>query len=417
MFALVDGNNFYASCEQVFQPELRGQPLVVLSNCDGCAIARSAQARALGITMGQPAHELSSLVRSHGLKMRSANFPLYGDMSARMVAILRDMAPRLEVYSIDESFLDLTVVPSPVDLAWALRERIMRWIGIPTCVGLGPTKTLAKVANKLAKAGAGVVDVTDLDVRAKALADFPVADLWGVGQRWAAKLALLGITTAAALRDAPPGMVRSQFGVVLARTQRELQGATCLILEDSLPDRKQIMVSRSFGKRVEDHQVVAQAVATFTDLACEKLRRRERVAASVWVFANTDSFRQDLPQHHPSGMQSFAVATSDTRVVQCVVSDLLRRLLRNGYAYKRAGVALLDLANPDELTSGLFARPMGNASALMSTLDKINQRFGRGSIGLAASSGCASPPQWAARQHHLSPRFSTRLDALPRARC
>jgi DNA polymerase V len=416
VFALVDGNNFYASCEQIFQIKLRGKPLVVLSNNDGCAIARSAEAKALGIKMGQPAHELKQLVRDHGLLMRSANFTLYGDISARIVSILRAEAPRVEVYSIDESFIDLSGIRNREPFCRDLRERIRRWTGIPNCIGIGPTKTLAKLANKIAKKGAGVVDVNDLAKRVAALEHYPAEDLWGVGRRWAAKLAARGITTAAHLRDAPPDDILGAFGVTLARTQRELQGHPCMELEEVEPDRQQIMVSRSFGQRVEDHEAIAEAVATFAVRACEKLRKRELVTSAIWVFTNTDTFRPELKQHHPSRSTSLPVATADTRVVLTVVRRLMRDMLREGRAYKRAGVVLMDLARPDELQTDLFAPPTIGSDALMATLDRINRRFGRGTAGLGAS-GWQEKPAWGMRQLNLSPSYTTRWSDLPRALC
>lgn len=416
MFALVDGNNFYSSCEQFFQSELRGKPLVVLSNNDGCAIARSAEAKALGIRMGQPAHELKDLIRRHGLQVRSANFTLYGDMSARVVSILRDAVPRVEVYSIDESFIDLSGIRHQEAFCRELRDRIRRWAGIPNCIGIGPTKTLSKLANKVAKKGRDVVDLSDPAARAMALADFPAEDLWGVGRKWAAKLAALGITTAAELRDAPTDLILERFGVALARTQRELQGIPCAGIEEIEPDRQQIMVSRSFGARVEDHEAVAQAVATFAVNACEKLRKRGLVASGVWVFANTDAFRPDLPQYHPSKAVNLPTSTADTRVVLAIAGRMLRSMLRAGYAYKRAGVALMDLARPQDLQTDLFAPATIGDDALMDTLDRINRRFGRGSVGLGAT-GWQVKPGWGMRQQQLSRCYTTRLSDLPRAVC
>jgi DNA polymerase V len=416
VFALVDGNNFYASCEQLFQPELRGKPLVVLSNNDGCAIARSAEARALGIKMGQPAHELKDLIRKHGLQVRSANFTLYGDMSARVVAILRDAGLRVEVYSIDESFIDLSRIPDREVFCRALRDRIRLWTGIPNCIGIGPTKTLAKLANKVAKKGDGVVDLADPAARAAALQEFPAEDLWGVGRKWAAKLATMGITTAAHLRDAPPDQILERFGVVLTRTQREVQGHPCMGIEDVEPDRQQIMVSRSFGARVEDHDAVAQAIATFGVMACAKLRKRGLVASGVWVFANTDPFRPELKQHHPSRMTTLPTATSDTRVVLTLARRLMQGLLRRGYAYKQAGIGLMDLARPDQLQADLFNPATIGNDALMGTLDSINRRFGRGTAGFGAS-GWQRRPEWGMRQLQLSPHFTTQFEDFPRVRC
>lgn len=416
MFGLVDGNNFYASCERVFQPALRGVPLVVLSNNDGCAIARSAEAKALGIKMGQPAHELKHLVRRHGLQMRSANFGLYGDMSARVVSILRDAAPRVEVYSIDESFIDLTGVPRRQAFAQELRTRVHSWTGIPNCIGIGPTKTLAKLANKAAKTGTGVVDLGDRAARDALLREFPVEDLWGVGRRLAPKLVAMRIRTAADLQDAPADDILAKFGVTLARTQRELQGLPCISLEEVEPDRQQIMVSRSFADRVHDHEAVAQALATFAVRACEKLRARGLVASGLWIFAHSDTFRPELPQHAANRTMALPAATSDTMLVLGMVRRHLRGLLQEGIGYKKAGVALLDLARPEDVQQDLFAPAVVGDQRLMDTLDQINRKFGRGVAGLGAS-GWKDKPAWGMRQHMLSPNFTTSLNDLPRVRC
>lgn len=416
MFALVDGNNFYASCEQVFQPKLRGRPLIVLSNNDGCAIARSAEAKALGIKMGQPAHELKDLVRDHGLLMRSANFTLYGDMSGRVVSILREAAPRVEVYSIDESFLDVSGIRNREQFARDLRKRVHRWTGIANCIGIGPTKTLAKLANKAAKKRDGVVDLGEESDRAEVLASFPAEDLWGVGRKLGPKLAARGITTAAHLRDAPPQDILSTFGVTLARTQRELQGHSCIELAEVEPDRQQIVVSRSFGERVEDHEAVAQAVATFAVRACEKLRSRGLVASGLSVFVNTDVFRPELKQHHPTRSTSLPTSTADSRVVLYVVRRLMAGMLKAGYGYKKAGIALLDLGRPEERQGDLFAPTTVGNPKLMATLDRINQKFGRGTAGLGAS-GWEAKPQWGMRQQSLSGCFTTAASDLPTASC
>ncbi len=416
MFALVDGNNFYASCERVFQPALRGKPLVVLSNNDGCAIARSAEAKALGVKMGHPAHELKHLVRDHGLQMRSANFALYGDISARVVSILRDAAPRMEVYSIDESFLDISDIRNREAFARSLRARVHRWTGIPNCIGIGPTKTLAKLANKLAKTRDGVLDLGDSNIRAAALAEFPAGDLWGVGRKLAPRLAARGIHTAAQLRDAPTDDILATFGVTLTRTQRELQGHPCMDIEEVEPDRQQIVVSRSFGARVTDDQALHGALATFAVRACEKLRARGLVASGVWVFLHSDPFRPELPQHHPSRTVNLSAATSDTTIVLRCVRQLLEGMTKPGIEYKKAGVALLDLARPAALQQDLFAPAVVGNDRLMSTLDAINQKFGRGTAGLGAS-GWQAKPEWRMRQLMLSPNYTTSVHELPRARC
>lgn len=416
MFALVDGNNFYASCEQLLQPELRGKPLVVLSNNDGCAIARSAEAKALGVKMGHPAHELGQLVRRHGLLMRSANFTLYGDISARVVSILRAATPRVEVYSIDESFVDLSGIRDRLIFARDLRKRIHLWTGIPNCIGIGPTKTLAKMANKVAKKGAGVVDLSDKLARAEAMQDFPTDDLWGVGRNWAAKLASMGITTAAQLRDAPTDLILERLGVVLTRTQRELQGIPCAGIEEIEPDRQQIMVSRSFGERVEEHEAVGQAIATFAIRACEKLRKRGLATSALWVFANSDPFRPELGQHHPQRTTTLPTATADTSLILSIVRRLQHGMLRDGVPYKRAGIALMDLARPQDLQGDLFSPAFVGNKAMMETMDRINRRFGSGSVGLAAG-GRQNKPAWGMRQRSLSQCYTTRLSDLPQVNC
>lgn len=428
MFALADGNNFYASCERVFQPELRGRPLVVLSNNDGCAIARSDEAKALGIRMGQPIHEVPPALRRQ-LAIRSANFTLYGDMSARVTAIQRDACPRIEQYSIDESFLDLSGIRGREHFARELRDRVHRWTGIPNCIGIGITKTLAKLANHVAKDAVrkpgsypahlgGVCDLSALSPAAleDVLQATPVGELWGVGPRWSARLQAIGIHTALDLRDAPADTILGRFGVVLSRTQLELQGKSCIALEDIEPDRQQIMVSRSFGARVDDHAAVAQALATFAVRAAEKLRKRGLVTAAVGIFANTDAFRPELLQHHPSRTTNLPASTSDTRVLLSVVSGLLRGMLRDRRGYKKAGVWLMDLARPAELQGDLFAPPTVGDDRLMGALDAINRRYGRGTAGMGAT-GWQRRPQWGMRQENLSPRFTTAVGELPRAGC
>lgn len=416
MFALVDGNNFYASCEQVFQPALRLTPLVVLSNNDGCAIARCARAKALGIAMGQPAHELGEYVKRFGLQMRSANFTLYGDMSARVLETLRQFSPRIEVYSIDESFLDLSGVRDRLEIGQDIRYTVKQWTGIPCCVGIGPTKTLAKLANKWAKKHGGVIDVSDRALRAEVLAGTPVTDLWGIGRKWGLKLKEMGLPMAWDFVQAPPDLILARFGVMASRTQRELQGKPCMALEEQEPDRQQILVSRSFGQRVDDPRAIQEAAATFAQRACEKLRKRALVASGVWLFAHTDPFRPDLPQHQPSRALALPQATSDSRVVLQAVRQLFRGFLKKGFAYKKCGVALLDLSRPQNLQGDLFQAATQGNPELMDTLDAINCKFGRGTAGFAAS-GWRPQAAWGMRQRSVSPKSTNQWSELPQALC
>jgi len=420
MFGLVDGNNFYASCERAFQPELRGQPVCVLSNNDGCVIARSQECKDLGIAMGQPIHEVPLPLRRR-LRIFSANFGLYGDLSGRVVSILRDQFARVEVYSIDESFVDFAGIRDDQreEMARQVRARILQWVGIPCCVGIGPTKTLAKLANKLAKKTThGVVTVLGGD---PALERFPVEDVWGVGRKLTARLGAEGILTAADLARADPETLRARYGVVLARTQRELQGIACANLEESEPDRKQIVVSRSFGSEVVALDDLQQAVATFSQRACEKLRARSLHANGVWVWCNTNPFKPDAPQYHPSGAMPLITPTSDTREELRLAQHLVRAMYREGYRYKKAGVGLLDLTHGDHQQGDLFALADPRSKSLMEVMDRANARFGRGALGLASSAwrprkGALERPLWGMNQTALSGRYTTSWHELAIAR-
>lgn len=410
MIGLVDGNNFYASCERVFQPQLIGKPVVVLSNNDGCAIARSNEAKALGIKMGQPIHEVPTHIRKQ-LIIRSANFGLYGDLSGRVVSILRDLFPRVEVYSIDESFVTFEGIKDREAAAKEARSRILQWTGIPCCVGIGSTKTLSKAANKLAKKTShGVVEISDAMMQ---LANYPVDDLWGVGHKWSAKLGAEGILTAVDLMRADKDTLRSRYGVVMARTQQELLGVTCTELQEIEPDRKQIVVSRSFGREVIELDDLSEALSTFAVRAGEKLRARTLQANGVWVWLNTNPFKPEMPQYHPSRAMKFIVATSDTREILLMAQALMRSMYRKGYCYKKAGVGLLDLTPGDIHQGDLFSGVDPRSAKLMSVLDTANQKFGRGTMGFA-SSGWREKPKWGMRQENLSPAYTSRWDQLLR---
>lgn len=420
MFGLVDGNNFYASVERIFNPTLRGKPVVVLSNNDGCAIARSQECKDLGVKMGQPIHEVPTAVRRQ-LKVLSANFGLYGDISGRIVSILRDLFPQVEVYSIDESFVSLDGIPMAEHerVAAEARARIQQWVGIPCCVGIGPTKTLAKLANKRAKKTVdGVVTAHAGD---PALAAFPVEDLWGVGRKWAARLGAEGILTAADLVSADPDTLRSRYGVVLSRTQRELQGIACADLQEVEPDRQQIVVSRSFGREVVELADLQQAVATFAIRAAEKLRARSLQAGGVWVWLNTNPFKPDAKQYHPSKAFNLIAPSSDTREVLMVAQGLAKAMWREGYRYKKAGVGLLDLTHGDVHQADLFAGVDPRSAKLMEVMDAANAKFGRGTMGMASAAWRArgktlAKPVWSMNQKSLSPAYTTRWDQLLRVR-
>jgi DNA polymerase V len=417
MFGLVDGNNFYASVERAFDPKLIGRPVVVLSNNDGCCIARSAEAKALGIKMAQPIHEVPPDVRRQ-LIVRSANFGLYGDISGRIVSILRDLFPRVEVYSIDESFVTFDGIKDRERAAREARARILQWTGIPCCVGIGPTKTLSKASNKIAKKTPhGVIDLADPEFRRQQLANYEVEDLWGVGRKWSAKLGAQGIVTAQDLIEADPETLRARFGVSLARTQRELQGIVCSDIIENEPDRQQIVCSRSFGREVVELDDLSQAVATFAIRACEKLRARSLQASGVWVWLNTNPFREDAKQYHPSKAFNLIAASSDTREVLSVAQALTRAMYRKGYRWKKAGVGLLDLTRCSTLQGDLFAQIDPRSAKLMAVMDATNRKFGRGTMGLASASWRPKgKPQWSMRQENLSPAYTSRWDQLLKVR-
>lgn len=414
MLGLVDGNNFYDSCERIFDLRLRNVPVVVMSNNDGCAIARSNEAKALGIGMGQHIHQIPSHIRKQ-LHVRSANFALYGDISARIAMILRDLFPGVEVYSIDETFVSFDGIRAQDrrKVAMEARARILKWVGVPCCVGIGPTKTLAKMGNKIAKGTEQGV----WNVRRPDLGNFPIGDVWGVGRKFAARLMAEGITTAAHLVSADPRGIQDRYGVVLVRTQTELNGVRCAELQEEESERQQIMVSRSFGSEIHSYDDLAQAVATFAQRAAEKLRARRLTAHAVWVFFHTNPFG-NIPQYHPSRTVRLVAPTSDTRTILEAAQAATAAMCRPNVAWKKAGVGLVDLSAEHIQQADLFA-PVRNpkSEALMKVLDAANHKFGRGSVSFASSSTAPDRRRaWAMRQEHLSPSFTTQWDGILRVR-
>lgn len=420
-FALVDVNNFYVSCERVFRPALAHTPLVVLSNNDGCAVARSNEVKALGVKMGAPWFSMKALARRHGILALSSNYALYGDMSNRVTAILRDFSPDIEVYSIDESFLRIETVAhlhgGAAAMGRQIRERIGQWTGLPVCVGVGPTKTLAKFANHLAKKNAEFEGVCDLHVlsRPQRLAwmqGVEVGEVWGVGRRSAERLAQLGIHTVLDLRNAAPKSIRAQFGVVMERICTELRGISCLQLEEVAPPRQQILCSRSFGVPVEVLAELREAVASHTARAAEKLRRQHSVAAAVHVFIHTSRFREHEPQYSGGLTLTLTAASDDTRALTAAALAGLSTIYRPGFRYSKAGVMLTLLADRATRQAPLFDESPGTAKAarLMAALDAVNRSFGRDTLQLAAS---GTTRRWAMRAGRRSPRYTTRWDELP----
>ena len=417
-FGLVDCNNFYASCERVFQPSLIGRPIVVLSNNDGCVVARSQEAKALGIAMGVPLFKIRDIVKLHDVVVRSSNYALYGDLSERVMSILAASAPRHEVYSIDECFLDLDRLPVKDLTAWcrALRRRTKRWTGIPVSIGLGATKTLSKIANKLAKTSAkadGVIDLANHpEWIVSALNKTPVGDVWGIGRRWSAMLNERGITSALELRNAQDGWVRQRMGIVGLRTVHELRGIPCHELETQPSPKKTTCCSRTFGHAITDKDQVCDAIISFAERAAEKIRNSGQVCGSMQVFITTDPFDTSAPQHSASASTTFMTPTADSRALVAAAIAILDRLWRDGFSWRKAGVMLLDLSPAGHIQPTLFTNHV-TSNGLMKAVDRINDRFGRGTIGLGLSARDAG---WRMRQEQLSPHFTTRWQDIPSVR-
>ncbi len=420
-FALVDVNNFYVSCELVFKPSLDGLPVVVLSNNDGCAVARSNEVKALGVKMGTPWFKMKDLARQHGILALSSNYTLYGDMSNRVTCILRDFAPDLEVYSIDESFLRIETVAhlygGALPMGHQMRDRIRQWTGLPVCVGVGPTKTLAKFANHLAKQHAAFDGVCDLHALSRSerlswMHGVAVGEVWGIGHRLARHLNARGIDTVLDLRNAAPQEMRTHFGIVVERTCQELRGISCLGLEAVTPPRQQIMSSRSFGAPVKTRGELREAVASYLARAAEKLRRQHSAAGAVYVFILTNRFRDDAPQHNAGITVPMADATDDTLALTAAALRGLDAIYRPGFHYKKAGVMLTLLSDRRTRQATLFDDPVARekSARLMATMDAINREFGHGALRSGVS-GVAQ--RWATRAGNRSPRYTTRWDELP----
>lgn len=421
LFGLVDVNNFYVSCERAFNPRLTNVPVLVLSNNDGCAVARSNEVKALGVKMGAPWFQMKELARQHGIVALSSNYTLYGDMSNRVVSILREFSPDIEVYSIDESFLRVETVVhlygGATAMGHAMRHRIRQWTSLPVCAGFGESKTLAKFANHLAKKNPvfdGVCDLTALtdQERQQWMTKIEVGEVWGVGRKIADRLQTMGIRSVLDLATADLKLIRRQFGVVLERTASELQGTSCLELDDLADPKKQIMASRSFGAMVEGLAELGEAVAWHIDRAAEKLRDQGSVAGAVYVFIQTNRFRQTDPQYNPGVVVPLADVSDDTRALTTAALKGLRHIYRPGYSYKKCGVMMMELTAKQQRQETLFddAAARAKSAKLMVAMDAVNSVWGRGTL----RTGAAGMSQgWAMRSENRSPRYTTNWDELP----
>ncbi|GAK73124.1 UmuC protein [Agrobacterium rubi TR3 = NBRC 13261] len=415
-FALIDGNSFYCSCERVFDPSIEKRPVIVLSNNDGCAVARTAEAKALGIGMGEPFFKIRDLCRTNNVAVYSSNYTLYGDMSARLNAIYRQWSPDVEVYSIDESFLDLTDIRPADRQAFGrdLRSTVQRWTGIPTCVGIGPTKTLAKFANHVAKKNpelGGVCDLTDAATRQGWLDRIEVGEVWGVGAASERKLFGLGVETAGDLARIDARLARKLLSVVGERTVLELQGLSCLPLEDVPPQRKGCAVTRSFGTPVTDLAGMLEAVAAYATRAGEKLRRYGLEATHMAVFMHTSRFNEKDQPYSAQTTVHLPEASNDTFDLIRMAQSGARKIFRDGHRYAKAGIIMNDLVPARSQQRPLFdARDRDRSDRLMIALDAVNTKFGRGAL-IPASAGIKR--EWQTKFDRRSPRYTTNIKELP----
>lgn len=413
IYGLVDCNNFYASCERVFNPSLRGRPVVILSNNDGCIVARSAEAKALGIPFASPYFKVRAMAEKHNTAVFSSNYALYADLSLRVMNVLRSFTPDVEVYSIDEAFLVMVKSGDMTGAGLAIKEKVYRWTGIPVSVGIGYTRTLAKAAAHIAKkdkALAGVLDITSAADTGALLGRVDVRDIWGVGPAYAAKLKSIGVYTAADFINLDPVWVKRNMTIMGLRTQTELKGKSCLEPDMVPAEKKAIVSSKSFGRSVKSLGELEQAVSTYAERAAEKLRRQHGLASMVTVFIMTNRFK-DTPQYADSRSFELPEASCYTPVIiRCAVA-LLRGIYREGYEYNKAGIMLSGIVRSGDAQMNLFMpADWRGSSRVMETVDHVNRKFGTGTL-FYASGGIDRP--WGMRRELLSPAYTTRWDEIP----
>jgi len=418
VFALIDCNAFYASCERVFRPDLARTPIVVLSNNDGCVIARSADAKPF-VKMGEPYFQVRATLRRHGIRAFSSNYALYGDMSQRVMTVIEGLVPELEVYSIDEAFAELSGMPGSLEaLGRRIRAEVWQCTGILVGVGIAGTKTLAKLANHAAKRWqrqtGGVVDLRDPGRRDKLLQAVAVGEVWGVGRKLTQQLQELGIRTAWDLAQADTRALRQRFSVTMEKTVRELRGISCLPLDEVVAPRQEICCSRMFGRRVRELPALREAVASYTARAAEKLRAQGSLCRRLRVSIRTGMFNPEEAKYGQGVLCELPYPSADVRLLTRFALAGLERIYREGFAYSKAEIHLLDLCRRGEYTDDLFAEaPPLAAERLMSVWDAINARWGRGTLHLARVPG---HPQWGMRREMLSQSYTTRIDQLWRVR-
>ncbi len=417
-FALIDGNSFYCSCERVFDPKLKRRPVIVLSNNDGCAVARTSEAKALGIKMGAPMFLIRDIVKREGVVVFSSNYTLYGDMSRRMNTVYQQFASDIEVYSIDESFLDAGPIEPERRLDWGrdLRSTVSTWTGVPTCVGIGPTKTLAKLANKIAKGTlqlGGVCDLTNEETRREWLALMPLDDIWGIGGASQAKLKAFGCRTAADVAALDPKLARQTLTVVGERIIQELRGNPCVDLEAIEPTRKGCAVTRSFAGRADDLDIMQEAIAAHATRLGEKLRSHGLATDHVTVFFHTSPHDKG-PARSVSTTVDFPEASNDTLTLVRAAKWGARRIWQSGFRYYKAGLMTTDLVRLEVSQRALIgALDREKSGRLMAALDACNSKHGRGMVFPAAAGIARQRKAWVTKFDMRSPRYTTRIDEVP----
>ena len=417
MFALIDCNSFYASCEKIFRPDLKHRPIVVLSNNDGCVIARSPEAKKMGISMTQPWYQVKDQYLSKGGVVFSSNYEFYADISNRVMNVLSDLCPEIDIYSIDEAFLDLRTFRKNIDLvnfAYDCKKRIKDWIGVPVSIGIAPTKTLAKLANKVAKDDPrfdGVVILSEPRVIKHFLKSIPIEKIWGIGRKLTAKLENIDIKTAYDLSQVDSRLIGDNFNVVLERTVRELKGQSCITLHDFMEPKKQIMVSRSFGKSIRSKSILSEAISFHASRAAEKLRYEKQKCRLITAFIRSNRFNTRVRQIYAAKSFELVHPTDDTRIIIKNANRILDQIFADGYQYAKAGVLLSDFTNRYGYQMSLFDKKRDEkmASKLMQTVDYINlmeiAKIGFGNQGYRNT--------WRMKREIKSKRYTTKIEEIP----
>ena len=417
MFALIDCNSFYASCEKIFRPDLKDRPVVILSNNDGCVIARSSEAKKMGVSMTQPWYQIKDQYLSKGGIVFSSNYEFYADISNRVMNVLSDLCPEIDIYSIDEAFLDLRSFKKNIDLvnfAYDCKRKIREWVGVPVSIGIAPTKTLAKLANKVAKDDPrfdGVVILSEPRVIKHFLRSMPVEKIWGIGKRLTARLENIGVKTAHDLTQIDSRLIGDNFNVVLERTVRELKGQSCITLHDFMEPKKQIMVSRSFGRSIRTKNVLSEAISFHASRAAEKLRYEKQKCRLITTFIRSNRFNTKIKQIYASRSLELIHPTDDTRIIIKSANRILEKIYANGYQYAKAGILLSDFTDSYGYQMSLFDKKKDDKSAskLMETIDYINlmeiAKVGFGNQGYRNT--------WKMKREVKSQRYTTKIDEIP----